>query len=187
MTSTFRHIALIGKYHTPNAGAPSDAASEALLRIASYVRSLGCEVILDTQSAIYAGLSDYPSMDVDGLGKHCDLGLVVGGDGTMLGVCRHLARYGTPLVGINQGRLGFVTDIALDEFEASITPILQGEYEEDERPLMHARVMRDGQCVFEAQAMNDVVVNRGSTSGMVELRIEVGGHFVSNQIGRAHV
>ncbi|MEG0937624.1 MAG: NAD kinase [Comamonas sp.] len=181
MTSTFRHIALIGKYHTPNAGAPSDAASEALLRIASYVRSLGCEVILDTQSAIYAGLSDYPSMDVDGLGKHCDLGLVVGGDGTMLGVCRHLARYGTPLVGINQGRLGFVTDIALDEFEASITPILQGEYEEDERPLMHARVMRDGQCVFEAQAMNDVVVNRGSTSGMVELRIEVGGHFVSNQ------
>ena len=161
MTSTFRHIALIGKYHTPDAGAPSDAASEALLRIASYVRSLGCEVILDTQSAIYAGLSDYPSMDVDGLGKYCDLGLVVGGDGTMLGVCRHLARYGTPLVGINQGRLGFVTDIALDEFEAS--------------------VMRDGQCVFEAQAMNDVVVNRGSTSGMVELRIEVGGHFVSNQ------
>lgn len=129
---------------------------------------MGCEVILDTQSAIYAGLPDYPSMDVDGLGKHCDLGLVVGGDGTMLGVCRHLARYGTPLVGINQGRLGFVTDIALDEFEASITPILQGEYEEDERTLMNARVMRDGQCVFEAQAMNDVVVNRGSTSGMVE-------------------
>jgi NAD+ kinase len=106
MTSTFHHIALIGKYHTPAAGVPSDAASEALQRIAGYVRSLGCEVILDTQSAIYAGLPDYPSMDVDGLGRHCDLGLVVGGDGTMLGVCRHLARYGTPLVGINQGRLG---------------------------------------------------------------------------------
>ncbi|MEX8191960.1 NAD kinase [Comamonas guangdongensis] len=181
MTSTFRHIALIGKYHTPAAGAPSAAAGQALQRIAAYVRSLGCEVILDTQSAIYAGLSDYPSMDVGGLGKHCDLGLVVGGDGTMLGVGRHLARYGTPLVGINQGRLGFVTDIALEDFEASIAPILQGEYEEDERPLMQARVMREDACVFEAQAMNDVVVNRGSTSGMVELRVEVGGRFVSNQ------
>ena len=181
MTSTFRHIALIGKYHSPAAGAPSASASEALQRIATYVRSLGHEVILDTQSAIYAGLSGYQSMDVDGLGKYCDLGLVVGGDGTMLGVSRHLARYGTPLVGINQGRLGFVTDIALEDFEASIAPILQGEYEEDVRPLMHARVMRDGHCVFEAQAMNDVVVNRGSTSGMVELRIEVGGQLVSNQ------
>ena len=181
MTSTFRHIALIGKYHSPAVGAPSASASEALQRIATYVRSLGHEVILDTQSAIYAGLSGYQSMDVDGLGKYCDLGLVVGGDGTMLGVSRHLARYGTPLVGINQGRLGFVTDIALEEFEASITPILQGEYEEDVRPLMHARVMRDGHCVFEAQAMNDVVFNRGSPSGMVELRIEVGGQLVSNQ------
>jgi hypothetical protein len=73
MTSTFHHIALIGKYHTPAAGVPSDAASEALQRIAGYVRSMGCEVILDTQSAIYAGLPDYPSMDVDGLGRHCDL------------------------------------------------------------------------------------------------------------------
>lgn len=128
MTSTFHHIALIGKYHTPAAGAPSEAASTALRRIADYVRSQGCEVILDTQSALNSGMSDYPSMDVDGLGRHCDLGLVLGGDGTMLGVCRHLARYGTPLVGINQGRLGFVTDIALEEFEESITPILHGEY-----------------------------------------------------------
>ncbi|GGH50878.1 NAD kinase [Comamonas phosphati] len=181
MTSTFRNVALIGKYHAPGAVVPSDSASNALRRIAAHVRSLGREVVLDTQSAIYAGLSDYPSMDVDSLGRHCDLGLVVGGDGTMLGVSRHLAQYGTPLIGINQGRLGFVTDIALEDFEATITPMLDGEYEEDERPLIQARVMRDGHCVFEALAMNDVVVNRGSTSGMAELRVEVGGRFVSNQ------
>ncbi|CAM4058028.1 NAD kinase [Comamonas aquatilis] len=181
MTSTFRHVALIGKYHAPSAGAPSESASHALGRIATYLRSLGCDVILDTQSAIHASLTDFPCMDVDGLGQHCDLGLVVGGDGTMLGAGRHLAKYGTPLIGINGGRLGFVTDIALEDFESTITPMLQGEYEEDERPLMQARVMRDDQCVFEALAMNDVVVNRGSTSGMVELRVEVGGKFVSNQ------
>lgn len=181
MTTTFRHVALIGKYHAPTASAPSESASDALQRIAVFLRRQGCEVVLDTQSALHSGMSDFPAMDVDGLGRHCDLGLVVGGDGTMLGVSRHLAQYGTPLIGINQGRLGFVTDIGLEDFEATLTPMLQGEYEEDERPLMCARVMREGQCVFQALAMNDVVVNRGGTSGMVELRIEVGGNFVSNQ------
>ena len=181
MKPTFQHIALIGKYHAPNAQAVPDSAGDSLRAIASFLSNMGCEVVLDTHSALYSGLQGYRSMDVDGLGRYCDVGLVVGGDGTMLGVSRHLARYGTPLIGINQGRLGFVTDISLEDFESTITPMLQGEYEEDTRPLMSARVMREGVCVFEALAMNDVVVNRGSTSGMVELRVEVGGQFVSHQ------
>ena len=78
------------------------------------------------------------------IGAHCDLGLVVGGDGTMLGIGRQLAPYGVPLIGINQGRLGFITDIPLGNFQATLTPMLGGEYEEDQRSLMHARVMRDG-------------------------------------------
>ncbi|RYF07139.1 MAG: NAD kinase [Comamonadaceae bacterium] len=127
------------------------------------------------------GLSGYDVLDVEGIGTHCGLGLVVGGDGTMLGIGRQLASYRTPLIGINQGRLGFITDIPLEGYEAVLTPMLDGDYEEDVRPLMRARVMRAGECVFEALALNDVVVNRGSTSGMVELRVEVGGQFVSNQ------
>ena len=99
----------------------------------------------------------------------------------MLGIGRKLAAYGVPLIGINQGRLGFITDISLERFRATLAPMLRGEYEEDRRSLMHARVMRDGHCVFDALAMNDVVVNRGAISGMVELRVEVGGHFVANQ------
>lgn len=99
----------------------------------------------------------------------------------MLGIGRHLARYGTPLIGINQGRLGFITDIALDDYQHVLQPMLHGQYEEDARSLMHARVVRNEQCVFEALAMNDVVVNRGGTSGMVELRVEVDGRFLSNQ------
>ena len=86
-----------------------------------------------------------------------------------------------PLIGINQGRLGFITDIALEGYQATLTPMLEGLYEVDQRPLMHAKVWRDGVCVFDALAMNDVVVNRGATSGMVELRVEVDGHFVANQ------
>ncbi len=99
----------------------------------------------------------------------------------MLGFGRKLAPYGVPLIGVNQGRLGFITDIALNQFEEVLRPMLRGQYEVDDRSLMHGKVWRDGHCVFEALAMNDVVVNRGSTAGMVELRVEVDGHFVARQ------
>ena len=99
----------------------------------------------------------------------------------MLGIGRQLAQYKVPLIGINQGRLGFITDIRFEQYKTTLLPMLAGHYELDDRSLMHARVMRDGHCVFSALAMNDVVVNRGATSGMVELRVEVDGNFVSNQ------
>lgn len=182
MTSKFRHVALVGKYQSSTASSSATDQSRHILQdLASFLQSQGCSVVLDTETAVHTGLDHLPSMDVDGLGQHCDLGIVVGGDGTMLGICRHLARYGTPLIGINQGRLGFVTDIALDEYQQVLPPMLHGEYEEDIRPLMKAHVVRNGDTVFEALAMNDVVVNRGGTSGMLELRVEVNGRFVSNQ------
>jgi len=106
---------------------------------------------------------------------------VVGGDGTMLGFGRQLAPHGIPLIGINQGRLGFITDIALNQLEAKLEPMLKGEYEEDHRVMLHAHVWRGNESVFQAQALNDVVVNRGATAGMVELRVSVDGHFVANQ------
>ncbi len=115
------------------------------------------------------------------MGNTCDLALVVGGDGTMLGIGRQLAQYGVPLVGINQGRLGFITDIPLEAYRDKLQAILHGEFEEDARSLMAASVWRDGRCVFEATALNDVVVNRGGAASMIELRVEVDGHFVANQ------
>ncbi|MGE8397470.1 MAG: NAD kinase [Comamonas sp.] len=183
MTSKFRHVALVGKYQSSSASntAPEESR-QVLVEIAKFLQSQGCEVILEAQTAAYTGLqSSFPSMQAESLGQHCDLGIVVGGDGTMLGIGRRLAKYGTPLIGINQGRLGFVTDIPLDEYQQVLLPMLQGEYEQEARTLMQARVVRQGETVFEALAMNDVVVNRGSTSGMVELRVEVDGQFLSNQ------
>ncbi len=107
--------------------------------------------------------------------------VVVGGDGTMLGISRHLAKYGTPLVGINQGRLGFVTDIPLSATVRPCSPILLGEYEEDTRPLMHARVVRDGSLRFRSPGRERRGGQPRATSGMVELRVEVDGRFLSNQ------
>ncbi len=181
MKSQFRQVALIGKYHAAVAGTAAGSTRAALEDIAHFLGSQGCDVVLERDTAANAGITGYTTLDVPAIGDRCDLILVVGGDGTMLGIGRQLARHGVPLIGINQGRLGFITDIPLDQYRATLEPMLRGEYEEDHRSLMHARVMRDGQCVFDALAMNDVVVNRGATSGMVELRVEVDGHFVANQ------
>ena len=174
MKSQFRHVALVGKYHAPG-------SRPALESIAQFLNAEGCDVTIEKESATNTGITQYPILDVAAIGDQCDLALVVGGDGTMLGIGRLLAKFGVPLIGINQGRLGFITDIAFETYQAVLGPMLGGDFEEDRRWMMQARVMRDGHSVFNATAMNDVVVNRGATSGMVELRVEVDGRFLANQ------
>jgi NAD+ kinase len=181
MKSQFGQVALIGKYPASVAGHAASAMRATLEEVAQFVASKGCEVVLELETASASGITGYTSLDVPGIGERCDLVLVVGGDGTMLGIGRQMARYGVPLIGINQGRLGFITDIPLDRFRVALEPMLAGQYEEDHRSMMQASVLRDGERVFEAAALNDVVVHRGATSGMVELRVEVDGHFVANQ------
>ena len=174
MKSQFHHVALIGKYQ-------AHGSRTALESIAQFLSAQRCDFAIEKDTASNTGLTQYPILDVASIGAHCDLGLVVGGDGTMLGIGRLLAQSGIPLIGINQGRLGFITDIAFEDYPAVLEPMLRGEFEEDRRWMMQAKVVRDGRCVFNATAMNDVVVNRGAVSGMVELRVEVDGRFVANQ------
>ena len=181
MKSKFHHVALIGKYQTIASGASGTNSRSAIEAILQFLDDQGCEVVIEQDTAHNMGLTGYPLLSVAEIGAQCDLGLVVGGDGTMLGIGRQLAPYGVPLIGINQGRLGFITDIPYGSFAENLERMLRGEYVEDHRSLINARVMRDEHCVFKAMAMNDVVVNRGATSGMVELRVEVDGHFVANQ------
>jgi NAD+ kinase len=174
MKTQFRNVALVGKYH-------AQGTRNALENIAHFLNDMGCDVAIEQETAGNAGLTQYAILDAAGIGAQCDLALVVGGDGTMLGIGRVLAKFGVPLVGINQGRLGFITDIAFENYQSVLAPMLCGEFEEDRRWMMQAEVVRDGRCVFNATAMNDVVVNRGATAGMVELRVEVDGRFVANQ------
>ena len=180
MKSKFSRVALIGKYQTAAPGTLAEESRKVLEDIAAFLSQQACEVVLEKNTATNTGIRAFDVLDVNAIGEGCDLGLVVGGDGTMLGIGRQLARHGVPLIGINQGRLGFITDIALQTYRETLVPMLQGAYEEDHRSLMHAKVMRGSDCVFEALAMNDVVVNRGATAGMVQLRVEVDGHFVAN-------
>ena len=181
MKTRFRQVALIGKYHAALTPVAAHETRAVLEGIARFLGDQGCEVMLERDTAANAGIEGFPTLDVPSIGARCDLGLVVGGDGTMLGIGRQLAPHRVPLVGINQGRLGFITDIPLDRYSTVLPPMLAGEFEEDERTLMHARVLRGGECVFDALAMNDVVVHRGATSGMAELKVEVDGRFLATQ------
>lgn len=177
----FTRVALVGKYQDAAGATNAPAATRLLItEIGQFLRQQGCRVWLEARTASSCALDGFEALELEAIGTDCDLCVVVGGDGTMLGVGRQLARWSTPLIGINQGRLGFITDIPLGDYRQVLPSMLTGEYELDRRALMHARVMRGSECVFETQALNDVVVNRGAASGMVELRVEVDGHFVAN-------
>jgi NAD+ kinase len=169
----FRHAAIVGK---PQA----QGMRELLDEVAQCLAQEGLAVALESATAEATGLSSYPSLDAAQLGRQCDLAVVVGGDGTMLGIARELARYDIPMVGINQGRLGFITDIPVGQFREALAPIVAGDYEEEHRAMLDAGVWREGQCIFSGLSMNDVVVSRGATAGMVELRVDIGEEFVAN-------
>ncbi len=176
MPSRFRHAALVGKYQ----GHQAQGIRGILEEVAQFLLRQGLEVSLEQQTAQNAGIVDHGSLTAEQLGRECDLAVVVGGDGTMLGIARQLAHHGTPLVGINQGRLGFITDIPGDHYAQALAPMIAGDYEEEHRTMIEGGVSRDGRVVFESFALNDVVVSRGATSSMVELKVDIGPEFVAN-------
>ena len=119
----------------------------------------------------------YPAVAAAELGAAADLAIVLGGDGTMLSIARSLAPHGVPLIGINLGRLGFLTDIPVAQMEPTIESMLDGKYVEEVRTLIHATVERANGDVVHVPALNDVVVNRGALGSMIESAIDIDGRF----------
>ncbi len=173
MARRFHHAALVGKYQ-------ADGIRPVLEEIAHFLVRQGLEVSFENQTAMATGVTDFDALDFDAIGARCDLAVVVGGDVTMLGFAREVARHGLPLVGINQGRLGFITDVPIGQFREALTPMIAGDFEEEHRTMLEGEVWRDGHCIFQGLSMNDVVVNRGATAGMVELRVDIGQEFMAN-------
>ena len=169
----FRHAAIVGKYQ-------ARGIRPVLEEVAQFLIAQGLEVSFDRDTAVATGVVHHEALSTAEIGARCDLAVVVGGDGTMLGIARELARHNLPLVGINQGRLGFITDVPSDRFKESLAPMLAGDYEEERRTMLDGSVWRDGERIFEGLSMNDVVVTRGATAGMVELRVDIGNDFVAN-------
>jgi len=170
----FSRVALVGKYQ-------ADGIEEHLKDLAKLLKGLGCEVFLEAATAKHVGLNDFPTKTAENFAGTIDLVVVLGGDGTMLGIGRQLAGSHVPLVGINMGRLGYMTDIPIQSVQAILPKIIAGEYEADTRTLLDAVVLRKGKEINRGLALNDVVVNRSGISGMVELAVHVNGSFMYNQ------
>lgn len=173
MPTRFRHAALVGKYQAQGIGPAIDEVAQFLLR-------QGLDVSLERETALAAGHTELPALTPDQLGRQCDLAVVVGGDGTMLGFARQMAPHGVPLVGINQGRLGFITDVPFGTFREALAPMIAGDYEIEHRTMLEGGVWRDGHAIFEGRALNDVVVSRGATASMVELKVDIAHEHVAN-------
>lgn len=173
MPSRFRHAVIVGKYQTRGIRA-------VLEEIAHFLADEGLDVGFDRETAQATGVAGFDLLDPSEFGRACDLVVVVGGDGTMLGIARDVARHGLPLVGINQGRLGFITDVPANHWREALAPMVRGDYEEEHRRMLEGEVWRDGERIFAGLSLNDVVVNRGASSGMLEVRVDVGDEFVAN-------
>lgn len=171
MSFPFKTIALIGKHKNPEIVAP-------LLRLGQYLQSRNLEVLLDCLTASEVIATAYPALALEEIGAHADLAIVLGGDGTMLNIARKLAPFDVPLVGINQGRLGFLTDLSIDTMLETVGAMLDGRYVTERRMLLSAEVMRSEVSVFDALALNDVAVNRGSGGSMIEFEVHINGEYV---------
>ncbi|MES2015048.1 MAG: NAD kinase [Pseudomonadota bacterium] len=167
-------IALVVRHNTAG-------IDETVGRIVAFLQDGGYRVVLEAETAAHLGLPGLEAMNAAAIGQHASAAIVMGGDGTMLGIARQLAPYDVPLIGINQGRLGFMTDIPIERMIPALGEILSGKSKAEKRTLLEGRVMRAGAMIASGLAVNDVVVARGAGAGMVELKVTVDGHFMYNQ------
>jgi NAD+ kinase len=172
--SHFSCIALIGRANTPGLG-------ETLTAIGQWLAARSIDVLVEQETADGLGVAGFEAAALESLARRADAAVVVGGDGTLLGAGRVLAPHGVPILGINHGRLGFMTDVALANWQEALEALLDGKCEIEHRAKLRARVMRGGREVFNAPALNDVVVSRGATGGMIELLVKVDGELMYRQ------
>jgi NAD+ kinase len=174
MKFPFQNVALIGKHKAPEMAGP-------LLRLAAFLSSKGLKVVVDSLTAEHLADNPHPVMSLDEMAGTVDLVIVIGGDGTMLNIARTFAPHQVPMIGVNQGRLGFLTDLTLDNMQDTIATMLEGKFVTEQRLLLTASVMRDGKEIFSGLAFNEVVVHRSSISSMVEFEVRIDGEYLYNQ------
>lgn len=171
----FRNIGIIGRLG-------SKKVVETVRRLKRYLVEEGYHVILQDRIAEVMPGHGMQVSTQKLLGEICDLVIVVGGDGSLLGAARALAKHNTPVLGINRGRLGFLTDISPDDdMEESIQAVLDGEYIEEQRFLLDAEIKRNGVSIATGEALNDVVLHPGKSARMIAFDLYIEGQFVNHQ------
>jgi NAD+ kinase len=175
MSQPFKQIGIIGNYRQEN-------TSETVLALKAYLQARQMHIIMDAETAAALPADNVPTLPRKELGKQTDLIIVVGGDGSMLHAAYSIVQHGTPVLGINRGRLGFLTDIRPNELSTKLDAVLNGEYREEKRFLLDAQLIHtDGSIIAQDYALNEVVLAPGHVSHMVEFEIYVNQQFVSSQ------
>lgn len=170
----FRNIGIIGRLG-------SAQVLDTIRRLKNFLTERHLHVILEESIAEVLPGHGLQTSSRKILGEVCDLVIVVGGDGSMLGAARALARHKIPVLGINRGNLGFLTDIKPDELEVKVAEVLEGHFLEESRFLLEAEVRRHGEAIGQGDALNDVVLHPGKSTKMIEFELFIDGHFVCSQ------
>ncbi len=186
-----RTIALVGKYHNPD-------IAESLCCLIEYLHQQGITLLIEEETASHIPLPMRSAVNALAappevglctpssfaeIGAAADLVIVLGGDGTMLNAARQLAYARVPLVGVNQGRLGFMTDIARGDMLSSMAELLAGKFTCETRMLLDVEVLREApgqqaQSLFSSLALNDVVVDKGAIGRMIEFELFIDQQFI---------
>lgn len=170
----FRNIGIIGRLG-------SSQVLDTIRRLKKFLLDRRLHVILEDAIAEMLPGHGLQTSTRRHLGEICDLVIVVGGDGSLLGAARALAGSGVPVLGINRGSLGFLTDIRPDELELKVAEVLKGDYLTESRFLLQAEVRRHGEAVGQGDALNDIVLHPGKSTRMIEFELYIDGHFVCTQ------
>jgi NAD+ kinase len=171
MHPAFRTVALIGRYKSRDIARP-------LLTLGKHLQSLRCTVLVDHETAHSSGVRRFAIADYDTIGRQANLAVVLGGDGSMLAAARALAPHRVPLIGVNRGRLGFMTDIAMRSMKRAMSAIMAGHFTAEDRTMLSAEVLRGRRKLAAAMALNDVVVSKGTVGRLIELVVHIDGQFV---------
>ena len=171
MATEFTRIGLLGRREHPG-------VAEIVADLLKLLDARGIEVTMEDRLATLAHFEKRSMKSRDAIGAMVDLAIVIGGDGSLLSAARTLVRHATPVIGINRGRLGFLTDVSPDELITQVNSVLDGDYTRDSRFLLDVEVRRGTEIIGQAEALNDVVVNSGASAQMVEFELTIDGEFV---------
>ncbi|MFK8021760.1 MAG: NAD(+) kinase [Pseudomonadales bacterium] len=171
---SFRHIGLMGRVS-------EEKVRETISLLERFLLAKGVQVVLEERVAAAIPDAESRASTIKMIGESCDLAIIVGGDGSLIGAARQLAQHDIPLLGVNRGRLGFLTDVSPDQLETQIGAILEGEFKLEKRFLLEALLTRDGQPIGKSEAVNDVVLDSGKSARMIEYELFIDDEFVYSQ------
>lgn len=174
MDVNFKTIGIVGKYYGASAG-------NAVHRLADYLSARGHAVLIAAHTAEVCQIRDLQTATLNEIGKTVDLAVIIGGDGTLLNVARTLVDHRVPMIGINQGRLGFLADVSVDTMFSTLDEMLAGEYVAEDRILLTASVERHDDVLYTTYAFNDVVVSKSTLGRLIEFEVYIDNQFVYSQ------